>query len=249
MDKKHFTLSFSLPLPKFTLFETIVAAEKAFIHKFETFYGNVKQGIPSFSSFFSRFSRIPRFNKRNFIRYLLPIVVLVGVIFLVKIGMNFRQTQGATLPAQTLQDEIGAPLAKLTINREFLFPILDSKGKEIARFTYKLEDAELRNEIVIQGKRKIAITGKTFLLVSLKLKNPTEQRLQINSRDYIRLSVNGNRDELLAPGVHNDPVEIQAISINYSRFGFLVNTSDKNFVLQVGEIGGVKEDIPLKFNN
>ena len=69
--------------------------------------------------------------------------------------------------------------------------------------------------------------------------------IKINTKDFIRLSVNNNQNEWLAPDLHNDPVEVQAISTKNTRLGFPVNESDKNLVLQVGEIEGYKQQISL----
>ena len=57
--------------------------------------------------------------------------------------------------------------------------------------------------------------------------------------------MNANENELLAPDTHNDPVEIQAISTKFTRVGFIINDSDKDLVLHVGEIQGDKEKIEL----
>jgi hypothetical protein len=76
-----------------------------------------------------------------------------------------------------------------------------------------------------------------------------DKGIEINSRDYVRLIVDGNTKEMLAPEIHNDPVEAQAISTKYTRVGFPINTSDKNLVLQVGEINGPKQTIKLEFKN
>ena len=70
----------------------------------------------------------------------------------------------------------------------------------------------------------------------------------MNTRDYVRLTVN-NGSEWLAPDIHNDPVEIQAISTKYTRIGFPISDTDKKLKLQIGEINGDKEIVDLKLSN
>lgn len=67
----------------------------------------------------------------------------------------------------------------------------------------------------------------------------------MNTRDYVRLIIDGNQEEKLAPDIHNDPVEIQAISTKQTRLGFAIDDNDKSLALQVGEIDGEKEVIEL----
>ena len=78
----------------------------------------------------------------------------------------------------------------------------------------------------------------------MKITNNYDKSVQIPTRDYIRLMVNGS-DEKLAPDIHNDPVEIQAISTKYTRVGFPINETDKDLILQVGEIAGKKQTVKL----
>lgn len=129
-----------------------------------------------------------------------------------------------------------APLKSTTLNKDFSFPGI----------SYTLQSAELRNTIILRGERATAITGKMFLIINLKLKNDSNTRLQLNTQDYVRLSVNGS-EEWLAPDIHNDPLEIQPISTKLTRLGFAVNTGDTNFRLQAGEIKGEKTIIPVNF--
>lgn len=131
------------------------------------------------------------------------------------------------------------------INREFAFPLKNETGEELSRIKYTVEKAELRDEIVVKGQRATAIKGREFLIITLKIVNEYEQAIEMDTRDYIRLSVNDNENEWLAPDIHNDPVEIQAISTKYTRVGFPINDSDKNLVLRIGEIGGDKEFVEL----
>lgn len=107
-----------------------------------------------------------------------------------------------------------------------------------------LTSAELQDEIVIKGQKANAVKGKEFLIINLKLTNNYSKTIQINTRDYIRLSVNKS-DEKLAADIHNDPVEVQAISTKYTRLGFPIDETDKNLTLYVGEINGKKESITL----
>ena len=85
------------------------------------------------------------------------------------------------------------------------------------------------------------------MIINLKIVNTLKQGINVNAKDYMRLTVNGNNNELLAPDIHNDPVEVQAISTKYTRVGFAINESDKNYVLRIGEIDGGKESIKLAF--
>ncbi len=164
------------------------------------------------------------------------IILAVCLIFILVFGFKYirsRQTkptvQGVTI-TQKSED----------LNKEFTFPVSDT-----IKLKFSLQKAELSNQIVVQGQNATAVPGRTFLIVTIKIVNDSNQTIKMNTRDYVRLSVNGDEGTWLAPDIHNDPVEVQAISTKYTRVGFPVNTSDKNFKLQIGEIKGDKEKIDL----
>lgn len=182
-------------------------------------------------------------NKEKLIKFGVFIVVLIGLVFVV--SRIFRQ--GEKTSSAINNPQVKGAVATADINKEFTFPIKDAKGQEISNLKYKIEKAELRDQIVVKGQKADAVSGKYFLVVNLKIGNDYNQTININTRNYIRLSLNGNKSELLAPDIHNDPVEIQAISTKNTRVGFPVNVTDKDFVLLVGEIEGNKEEIPLNF--
>ena len=83
------------------------------------------------------------------------------------------------------------------------------------------------------------------MIINLKIINDLNSCVQINTKDYVRLSLNGDKNVWLAPDIHNDPVEVQAISTKLTRVGFAISTSDKNIILRIGEINGAKTDIPV----
>ncbi len=139
------------------------------------------------------------------------------------------------------------PVATVPINRSFAFNITNEAGHELGKIDYTLDSAELRNEIVIKGQTATAVKGRRFLIINLKLKNDSKLALTLNTKDYVRLSVNGNQTDRLAPDIHNDPVEVQAISTKLGRVGFPISDTDSKLKLYLGEVNGNKTIVDLKF--
>jgi hypothetical protein len=163
-------------------------------------------------------------KKIALILVILVVIIFIGSrVFAKKSSTNKPSVQGTS--AQKTQ----------TINKDFVFNNL--------KFT--VGNASLNNQIVIEGQNATAIAGRTFLIVTLKIANDANQSIQMNTRDYVRLSVNKDESTWLAPDIHNDPVEVQAISTKFTRVGFAINNADNNLVLQIGEIKGDKQKIAL----
>lgn len=134
-------------------------------------------------------------------------------------------------------------LAKKEINREFSIKL---KNKEKTKITYLIESAELVGEITVRGEKVKALPEKVFLIFNLKIVNSGNQGIQINSRDFVRLSL-ASREEWVAAEIHNDPVEVQAIATKYTRIGFPVNLKEGKFKVKLGEISGEKIEFDLSF--
>lgn len=191
---------------------------------------------------------------RSFLRPQNALKIIVPLVILLVLGFSifslFNNSGGNVAGVGDSKNlEVKEPIEEITLNKKLNFPLKDNNGKEIGKFEYTLQTAELTDEIILQGSRATAVKGRQFLIVNLKLVNSLDQGIEINSRDYIRLIVDGNTKELLAPEIHNDPVEAQAISTKYTRVGFPINTTDKNLVLQVGQINGAKQTIKLNFKS
>lgn len=193
------------------------------------------------SSFRTAFNR--RLNPK--LKTKLPLIVL-GVVLLTVAGISAKKIQDAGKPVDTRIEVMDAKMTK-PINREFTFPLVDAKGDEVTRITYTVEAAELRDEIITQGKRASAVKGRTFLIIPIKITNNFDKALEIQSKDYMRLVVGGNDIELRAADLHSDPVTVQAISTKLSRLGFAINDTDTNVKLLIGELNGTKETIEISF--
>lgn len=167
----------------------------------------------------------------------------IAIIFAFILG---RTTAPKIIVTRTANDQPPQIKAEQKINKSFTFPVKDDRGDKIAEIQYTIESADLQDEIIIKGDRAKAVKGRTFFILNIKIENDSNKNMQINSRDYVRISLDGSK-ELLASEIHNDPVQVQAISTKYTRLGFPINAADKNIILHVGEIDGIKTKIPINF--
>jgi hypothetical protein len=168
---------------------------------------------------------------------LIAIAIIIGALFF------FGRTSGNSSSDSRVQ--IADSIDKTDVNEVFTFPLIDGAGEEVSRVEYKIETAELKNEILVKGKKASSVKGRTFLVLSVKVKNSYNRAIEVETRDYLRLSVNGNEEEWLAPDIHNDPVSIQADSTKVTRLAFPINETDRDLRLRIGEIRGEKKTISL----
>ena len=231
MSVKKDTLSIALQYPQ-AFFSEIIDASSSLR---QSRFNNVSE--------FARKVRFPRFNRKNIFRILLPVILIIVVL----LGLRQALNRDYYIRGTNISVTDAKPVATMTINREFLFPLRDQKGKVVSKLSYNIQTAELRKQIIVKGKRASAVSGRIFLIINLKIVNDLNQGLQVNSRDYIRIIINGNTKDLFAPDIHNDPVEVQAISTKNTRVGLAINESDKNIELRIGGINGPKEGIKLNF--
>jgi hypothetical protein len=108
----------------------------------------------------------------------------------------------ATAPRSNITQEIrNMQLAgkKQIINKTFLFPVKSDSGTVLTNVKYQLNSAELQYNIILNGQTASSIKGKVFLILNINLTNDYNKNIQINSRDYVRLSA--NNDPQLFPRV------------------------------------------------
>lgn len=186
-------------------------------------------------------SNLRKFKKNHIIGAVIAIVIILGLVAV----RNF--TPDATLGQINGSDartEAPKPLATQNLNTEFEFPLVDGEGEEVAKIKYLVESANIQDAFIYKGSMATAVKGRTFLIFNIKITNPYSETIEVNTKDYIRVKVNGS-EEQLAPEIHNDPVEIQANSTKYARIGLPINDNDKNIVILVGELDGDKKTIKL----
>ncbi len=248
---RYFTYGF-FPLAKRFIATILIKVNKYFrktkaivLHLKNIFRRNARneeQNIPS--SNFSYMKPQRRFPIQKVKKLLKPLALLI-VIALAIYGAKIVSSNASSTKAE--EPQVAGAKATTTIDKEIEFPLKDGDGEEVSRIKYKLEKAELRDEIIAKGQKAVAADGRTFLIITVKITNDFNDSISMNTRNYVRLSVNGNQNEWLAPNIHNDPVEVQPISTQFTRIGFTVNNSDTGLVLRVGEIEGDKETIDLNF--
>ena len=174
-------------------------------------------------------------------------IVLVVVIVIAGFGISRLMANGKgsqTVLSANNKTSLDKPTATETLNKSYDFPLKDATGKEVSKLNYIIQSVELRDSIIVKGQQATAIKGRTFLIVNLKITNSYDKSVQLNSKDYIRLIV-GSSTEKLAADIHNDPVDVQAISTKYTRLGFPIDENEQSLTLQVGEITGKKDQIKL----
>ena len=201
----------------------------------------IKNGVSAFIN--NIYNNSINSKNKNF---LLPVIFALVVVFILGAFLFFGKSWTTIIGNTNGKPAPSVAKETKTINKEIEFPIRYSKGNEVNKLKYKIETAGLYDSIIVKGQRARAVQGRNFLILNLKLTNQYTQAIEIKTSDYVRLSVN-NKNEFLAPDIHNDPVAVQPISTKYTRIGFPINDSDKNLMLRIGEIKGKKETIKLSF--
>jgi len=176
----------------------------------------------------------------------IPVAVIVFIVLVLGLLSLRKNSSSFATSGSTSSDQVSVQKARAskTLDKTLKFPLKDDLGKEVSSFSYTIQNIELRDQIIVKGETATAVKGRTFAILNLKLTNNYSKSIQINARDYVRLIVDGSTEKLAAD-IHNDPVEVQAISTKYTRIGFPIDSDKKKFTLQVGEIAGAKQDIKI----
>ncbi len=132
------------------------------------------------------------------------------------------------------------------INRTWEFPSTDrSAAATTTKLTFSITNLEKTNQIYVKNKPIRTTADKRFLVVSLELKNDTDKRVYFYSSDYVRLvSADGKKFEA---DFKNPRFEVAPFSTKKDKLAFLIAPDGKSLELQIGEISGKVDTIPVKF--
>ena len=125
---------------------------------------------------------------------------------------------------------------KIVLNREYDFPLTSPNGQNVGTITLVVDKYGIQNNTSNPVNQKI-------LTVEITMSNQTNKAFQLNTKDYLSLSVNSGQWK--APSLHNDPVELRPRGTVSSALGFPLNQSDSNLRLQVNIPGGEKDILEL----
>jgi hypothetical protein len=239
-------------------FEALLKKIKEFsVQLFSSIYNPMSSGIGKASEeATSRAQRLkfPKMEKNKFKfdkKYLKVIIPVILVLIVMSAIVSLVRSLPDAQSKPTSTNQVSAPdvLSTINLDKKFTFPLKDDKGAVVGNFEYMIQSATLQKQIIVQGQRATAVAGRQFLIVNLKITNSLKKTIQLNTRDYIRIITATDPNEQLAADIHNDPVEVQAISTKFTRVGIAINESDtkKTIHMKVGEIDGTKQNIDLNF--
>lgn len=184
------------------------------------------------------------YKKINLSKLAIPLAAIVILLIIIGFFALRKSQQSKTVISSSGKVVLPSPSASQTLGKSFMFSLKDGTGKEVSKFKYEIGSVEKRDEIIVKGKRAMAVDGRTFLVLNIKIKNDFNRTISINAKDYIRVTVNNTSDKF-APDINNDPVEVQPDSTKSTRLALPINDSDKNLTILVGELNGKKETITL----
>ncbi|MBI2021759.1 hypothetical protein HYS93_02655 [Candidatus Daviesbacteria bacterium] len=218
------------------------------IFKFQLF--SPKPAISSAST--SSFSVGSRERSKSFklplgrlLLVIIGLLVLVGAFYLIKTFVG--GLVGSSSKSSTNRLQPPRVLATAPINKELTVPIKNEKGEEVSKLVFNIENAQLSDEVIWNGKRANAVKGRVFVFINFRIKNDYTRQIEVRTQDYFRLIVNNNEKEPQAPKFYNEPTIAQPVSVDDNRVGFTINQTDRNIKLRMGELEKEKTTVDLNF--
>jgi hypothetical protein len=191
--------------------------------------------IPKVQDFKKRIVESVTKRKKLFLGLMIVIIILVAVSF----GGKRKNSASAG----------NAKIITAKVEKSFDFAALNNQGKAVFNNKIKLKivSVEKTNQVLVKDQVYTAKNNKLFLIVNLELKNDATAAYNILPGDLVRLAYNQDEDNKYAPDLHNNMVNVAAISTKTDRIGFVIPDNAKDYKLIVGELEGKKETVMVNF--
>jgi hypothetical protein len=187
-------------------------------------------------------------SKGNNLAWTLVVILSVLLAICSIVIFSFYTTkppEAQKLPIAQIFVPSPSPVSRyLPINKTFFFPIYDSASAKVGEIIFTIKDVQRSKNIEIAGQKATAVGDRELVILNIELTNSQNIAALVNTRNYVRLKVNG-QDKLLAPDFHGDPVDLQPQSTQEVRLAFSIAEIDTDLILQVGELTGPKDLIQL----
>lgn len=177
-----------------------------------------------------------RINKKTSLGILILFVVGFGVWY-----VNQANAKRLELSSNKSSNPV---IAQTSINSEYTFNALTANEKK-TDIVLRITDAEMRKEVLIQGKPATASGDKAFLILNLEFDNEDTFIKYVMPIDLFRLL--DDQGKKYASDIHSNMVDVSPISTKKTKIGFVVNQNQRQFNLQIGELEGEKTDIYIDF--
>jgi len=173
-------------------------------------------------------------------------LALAAVLLAALIWMLFFRNSG-TGSAQTVKSNQEATIDTQDLNKTYTLPALNPSNTAQKKGLMEMTvlNARKLNQVQVEGKPVDAPAGKAFISLDIELQNKADVSLGFFSRDYIRL-IEG--DKPYAPQFYNRGIAVAPVSIKSDRVAFLVDKSQKNFQIRIGELQGQSELVEVNFS-
>lgn len=185
-------------------------------------------------------------RSEKFKRYLRPLVLIIIVIGILG-GLYFasqnKNTKSGSGVVTSSKGDVKSQ--KITLNQTFDLPV-SSKPNDLVPLKVTFTTAQLTNKITISRKGRFSRKGTRYLMLSLLIENANSKKVNLKTRDVVRLIDNNNKK--FAPRYYNKEVAIEADSVKKDTIGFLVPDDIKEFKIQYGlPTTADKKILELKF--
>jgi len=171
--------------------------------------------------------------------------IVIASVFIVLIVF----VAGFTRVKKNNVDSAAPKVITAKIDKSFDFSALNNQGKPVynTKIKFRVVSSEKTNQVTVKDQVYTAKNNKLFLIVNLELKNDASSAYNILPGDLVRLTYNSDSENKYAPDLHNNLVNVAAISTKIDRIGFVIPDNAKDFKLYIGELEGKKETVSVDF--